>query len=331
MLTQPPPDPVQANRAAAASGSQLENQREARPDFFIVGAPKCGTTAMDDYLGAHPDIFMGRKEMHFFGSDLRFAQHFYRRAEREYLAEFAGWKGQRRIGESSVWYLYSEKAAAEIKAFSPAARIIIMLREPVSMLYSLYRYFRYDGNEPLPTFAEALAAEPERQAGRALGRQTYFAAGLAYHDAAHYARQVRRYFEVFGRDRVQVILFEDLTTDAAAVYRRTLEFLDVDATFQPPRFERVNAAKTIKNRAVQAVLNEPRLRSAVLAVRPCLPNVLFRGLDRIRARMQALNSSEERPQPLEPELKARLRREFAPEVAELSALIGRDLSHWTAV
>jgi len=73
-----------------------------RPDFFIVGAPKSGTTAMADYLGAHPKIFLARKEMHFFGSDLRFGPQFYRRDLGAYLAEFDGWKGQRRVGEASV-------------------------------------------------------------------------------------------------------------------------------------------------------------------------------------------------------------------------------------
>ena len=72
------------------------------PDFFIVGAPKCGTTAMAEYLAGHPDIYMARKELHFFGTDLEFAPSFYRRDRQAYLAEFAGWNGQRRLGEASV-------------------------------------------------------------------------------------------------------------------------------------------------------------------------------------------------------------------------------------
>ena len=284
---------------------------------------------MSDYLAGHPEIFMGRKEMHFFGSDLRFAEHFYRRGEREYLAEFASWAGQQRVGEASVWYLFSEKAAAEIQAFSPSARIIIMLREPVEMMYSLFNYFRFDGNEPLASFEAALAAEPERRAGRGLGRQTYLAQGLVYHETARFARQVRRYIEVFGRERVRVVLHEDLAADAAGVYRDTLKFLGVDAGHSLERFERVNAAKTVKSRALRAVLNDPAVRSTVLAVRPLLPNAVFNGFHRIERFLQGLNSSVERPQPLAPELKARLRREFAGEVAELSELIGRDLSNWT--
>lgn len=331
MLTQTPPDPVPAGGLLpAAGGGEPGARRVARPDFFIVGAPKCGTTAMSDYLALHPDIFMGRKEMHFFGSDLRFAGHFYRRAEPEYLAEFAGWRGQRRIGEASVWYLFSQTAAREIHAFNPEARIIIMLREPAEMMYSLFRYFCYDGNEPLRSFAAALAAEPERKAGRGLGRQTYFPPGLVYHETARFARQVRRYLEVFGQDRVHVVLQEDLAADTAAAYRSVLEFLEVDPAFRLPHFDRVNPAQTVKSRALRALLNDPTLRAAVLAVRPWLPNFVFSACQRIERILQGMNSSVERPQSLAPELKAQLRREFADDVAELSKLIGRDLSHWTA-
>ncbi len=190
-----------------------------KPDFFIVGAPKSGTTAMDHYLSLRPDIFMARKEMHFFGKDLGFAPQFYRRDLNEYAAEFENWKGQTRCGEGSVWYLFSKQAAEEIKAFNPDARIIIMLRDPVEMLYSLYYTFRWDGNEHLPTFADALAAEDDRRAGRNITRQTYFAPGLVYHDVVRYAEQVRRYFDVFGRDRVKVIIYEDFAANVASSCR----------------------------------------------------------------------------------------------------------------
>jgi hypothetical protein len=330
MFSNAPPPPVPADRAETGVGGAGRPARpDARPDFFIVGAPKCGTTAMSDYLARHPEIFMARKEMHFFGSDLRFADHFFRRGKQEYLAEFAGRSGHRSTGEASVWYLMSERAAEEIEAFSPGARIIIMLREPAEMLYSLFRYFQYDGNEPLGDFGAALAAEPERKAGRGLGRQTYLAQGLLYHETARFARQVRRYFQVFGRERVRVILHEDLTADPAAAYRATLEFLEVDPGFSLPRFERVNPAQSVKSRALRAVLNDPWPRSVALAARPWVPNALFNGFHRIERRLQGLNSSAAGPAPLAPEMAARLRGEYADEVEELGELIGRDLSHWT--
>src|SRR5580692_5743985 len=108
-----------------------------KPNFFIVGAPKCGTTALNHYLSAHPEIFMAKKEMHHFGADLKFGSQFFRRDRDEYLAEFAEGHGRKGVGETSVWYLFSREAAAELKAFNPEARVIIMLREPVEMVQSL--------------------------------------------------------------------------------------------------------------------------------------------------------------------------------------------------
>ena len=284
---------------------------------------------MADYLAAHPEIYMARKEMHFFGSDLRFGPHFFRRDLAAYLAEFEAWKGQPRAGEASVWYLFSTRAAAEIKAFSPQARIIVMLREPVEMLYSLYYYFHFDGNEPLPTFEQALAAETERSRGGRLGRQTYFAQGLAYRQVVRYTEQVRRYFEAFGRQRVLVILYDDFAADVAAAYRQTLDFLGVDSKGSNPGFRVVNAAKRVRSPALRAALGDPVVRSTVLALRPWLPRALFAALQRIEARLRQSNARVERRPPLDPELRARLRRDFAPEVGRLSELLGRDLSRWS--
>jgi len=300
-----------------------------KPDFFIVGAPKCGTTAMADYLAAHPEVFMARKEMHFFGADLRFGPQFFRRDLAAYLSEFDAWKGQRRAGEASVWYLFSTRAAAEIKAFSPEARIIIMLREPVEMLYSLYYYFLFDGNEPLPTFEQALAAEPDRLEGRRLCRQTYFAQGLAYRRVVRYTEQVRRYIEVFGRERVHVIIYDDFAADVFAAYRQALDFLGVESKGCNPGFDVVNPAKRVRSPALRAAIGDPLVRSAVLALRRWVPRPVFAALQRIDARVRQSNARVERRPPLEPELRARLKREFAPEVRRLSELLGRDLSHWS--
>ncbi len=300
-----------------------------RPDFFIVGAPKCGTTAMADYLAAHPDIYMARKEMHFFGLDLRFGPQFFRRDLTAYLAEFDAWKGQRRVGEASVWYLFSTQAAAEIKAFTPDARIIVMLRDPVEMLHSLYYYFLFDGNEPLPTFEQALAAEADRARGQRLCRQTYFAQGLAYRQVVRYTEQVRRYFQTFGRERVHVIIYDDFAADVFGAYRQTLDFLGLESKGCDPGFGVVNPAKRVKSPVLRAAMGDPLLRSAVLALRPWMPRAVFAALQRIEARLQRSNASVERRPPLAPELRAQLKREFAPEVERLSELLGRDLTHWS--
>jgi hypothetical protein len=300
-----------------------------KPDFFIVGAPKCGTTAMDHYLAVHPEIFMARKELHHFGADLCFSPQFYRRGSEAYLAEFKAAQGHRRAGESSVWYLFSEQAAAGIKAFNPDARVIIMLRNPVEMLHSLYHQFRFDGNEQLPTFQEALAAENDRRAGQRLSRQHYFAQGLAYRETARFTRQVQRYFQVFGRDRAHVIIYDDFAADPGAVYRRTLEFLDVPPIPLKNGFEAINGNKQIKNPVLRALLNDPWMRRSLIALRPCLPQAVFEALGKTEARLRKMNTVPAARQPLDPELRRSLDREFAPEVERLSALLQRDLTFWS--
>lgn len=299
-----------------------------RPDLFIVGAPKCGTTAMTQYLASHPDLYMARKEMHFFGSDLKFGTQFYRRDLAAYLEEFRAWNGQPRAGEASVWYLFSTSAAAEIKAFSPDARILIMLRDPVEMIHSLYCYFRFDGNEFLPTFAEALEAETDRRAGRRLGRRTYFPQGLAYRQTARYAEQVQRYLEAFGRERVRVVVYDDFAADTEAVCRQTLEFLELDPSRMETEFQIINSARRVRNPALQSVLGEPLVRSAVLAIRPWLPQAVFRALRSVEGRLLRFNARVEPRPPLEPRLRDQLRHELASETEALGRLLGRDLSAW---
>ena len=115
-----------------------------KPDFFIVRAPKCGTTAMQDCLSQHPEIFMPEakppfyrgKELHFLGSELRANRKIFTRDE--YFSYFPKAKDEKRVGEATVWYLCSKRAAYEIKEFNPSSKIIIMLRNPVEMVYSCH-------------------------------------------------------------------------------------------------------------------------------------------------------------------------------------------------
>jgi len=282
-----------------------------RPNFFIVGAPRCGTTALCSYLKQHPEIwFSVDKEPHFFGSDLA-PQPGTVREEDLYLALFAGAGERPRAGEGSVWYLSSRRAPAEIRAYAPDAKIVILLREPAQMAYSLYSLYCRTGNEDLPTFEEALAAEPERRDGRRLPAGVYFPMGLLYTDAARYAEKVERYLTVFGRENVHCILFDDFVRDTVLAYRRCLEFLGVD-----PGFE----AELDPGQANQ--------RIRMLAVRQLrqLPPELLR---RIRFQEMKLHDGAAPRPPLTAAAAERLRSLCADDVARLGALLGRDLGAWT--
>ena len=179
-----------------------------KPNFFLVGAPKCGTTAMSNYLNQHPDIHMGPKEMHFFGADLK-VDETKNQTKEKYLSRLnkEKYSETQYLGEASVWYLYSQTAASEIKIFSPEAKILIMLRNPVEMLYSLYYQFLHEGKS-LPSFQDAIEQESElRQKAEPLFGQGKRWREVMHTDLAKFHEQVERYFNLFGQENVKVIIY----------------------------------------------------------------------------------------------------------------------------
>ena len=177
------------------------------------------------YLREHPDIYLpAKKELYYFGSDLQVRRP--RRSINEYLAFFSEAKARQVIGTAHVWALFSTRAAAEIRAFNPAAKIIIMLRRPTEMIFALHSESLYNGNEDLEDFEAALDAEVDRKAGRRIPRRAHLPDGLLYREVANYPDQVERYLQAFGRRAVHVVLFDDFVSDTARTYQSTLEFLE---------------------------------------------------------------------------------------------------------
>ena len=200
-----------------------------RPNFFIVGAPRCGTTAMYHYLKAHPDVFMPDvKEPQYFGADLTFKRHPRVETEDEYLKLFDAAKGESRLGEASPWYLHSEAAPFEIKNFCASAKIIIQLRNPVDMIYSLYSRNLLRGRETISDFATALEAEPERRQGRRIPAGTDSTQAVLYRRMGSYAPHVERYLKVFGAENVHFVIFDDIVSEPAKAYQSVLRFLEID-------------------------------------------------------------------------------------------------------
>jgi hypothetical protein len=278
------------------------------PDFFTVGAPRCGTTSLYDYLRRHPQILMSAsKEPHFFGSDLTPLPH-YVRDERHYLALFSGAGEARRVGEASVWYLASERAASEVQ-----------LRDPVEVMYSLHGRRVLDGQEELADFESALAADVDRAAGR---RPLPSPLPL-YRDAVRFAEQVARFFAVFGRAAVHVILLDDLRRDPATVGRGVLRFLGVDPD-ERLALRVLNVGGQPRSLALPRVLGT---RSPLAALGRRLLPAPYRTA--VWRRIRGLNMRGTPRPPLPPDLRWRLQEELRDEVERLGALLGRDLSEWS--
>jgi hypothetical protein len=293
-----------------------------RPDFFIVGAPKCGTTAMYEYLRQHPQIFMPfHKEPLFFGSDL--TSRYGRMELTDYLGLFEMARPDQRVGEASAWYLYSKEAAREICDFNPDASIIIMLRNPVDMMYAQHSQLLYNQQEDIAAFDQALAAEPDRHRGLRLPPGPIRPENVYYREAASFPDQVQRYLDVFGADRVHVVIFDDLRDATLSTYQSVLRFLRVSDDFSP-RFQVVNDNKRVRNPLVQRAIYRPP--GAVARLIPHLRR--YRTVHRLRDALLRLNSRARRRAPMDPSLRASLERDFAGQIERLEALIGRDLSAW---
>lgn len=296
------------------------------PDFYIVGAPKSGTTAMYAYLREHPDLFLPvRKELRYFGRDLEIRDR-QSLTEDDYLAYFAEARHGQLVGTAYVWYLYSREAAGEIAAFSPRARIIAMLRNPIDMLHALHGEHLANGNEQISDFTAALDAEPERRRGRHIPPHAHLPQGLWYSTVPRYTEQLQRYVDVFGRDRLHVVIYDDFAAETEAVHADLLRFLGVAHDVRPQAFEVINASRRTRSERLRHFLaRPPELPRRV--IRRIVPGRLRRA---VYDRAKGLNVAAAPRAPMSSETRQRLRRDFSGEVERLSAFLGRDLSHWIA-
>jgi Sulfotransferase domain len=197
-----------------------------RVDFVIGGTQKGGTSALDSFLRQHPEICMPdtKKELHFFDREEDNTDY------KKYHRNFKPKKRQHRvIGEASPMYMYWETAPYRIWKYNPQMKWILALRNPVERAFSAWNMETKRDHEKLP-FEEAIDKEPERcRTALPLQHRVY-----SYIDRGFYAHQVRRLFNIFGKDNCLVLLNEELRNDHKKTLRRVFEFLGVDSSFVPP-------------------------------------------------------------------------------------------------
>jgi hypothetical protein len=308
--------------------------RTEAPDFYIVGHPKSGTTAMYEMLRSHPGVFMPDfKEPRYFARDLpsRFQEP--RRSGlpaetyEDYLALFSGARPDQRVGEASTAYIWSTAAAGEIAKVRPDARVIALFREPASFLRSMHMQLLEIRVEHCTTLRGALDLEDARRAGRELPEEMrLWPQVLLYRDRVRYVEQLRRYHEAFGRDQVLVLIYEDFRRDNEATMKRVLRFLDLDEDV-PMEVSQANPSlhmrsvkldgivKTVTVGDSAAARSARRLAKRVLSpsARAKVRSALWRGL--------VFGSPRDPGQ----EVLDDLRGSFRGEVEAFSEYLGRDL------
>jgi len=294
------------------------------PNFFVIGAQKTGTTSLYNYLDQHPQIYMCPiKEPAVFNneitSDGKVVQRRIGGPNRpnfatigEYRALYGGAKGEKAIGEASTAYLYAPGTSERIKRYVPEARTIALLRNPADRAYSAFLNAVRGGREPVNNFAQVLREEEDRI-------RDNWSHVLRYRDSGLYYERLKRYYEMFGRERVGVWLYEDLRDDAASVARSVFRFLEVDDAFVPDTSSKYNLAAAPKNEAIRVMIRAMHTKLPV--VRKILP-------PESRARQAVLKRILTEPPRIDPETRKGLIKWYREDILKLQELIGRDLSGW---
>jgi len=293
-----------------------------KPNIFIIGAPKCGTTALSEYLRKHPNIFMcNPKEPWYFSFDFARTEEM---DEKKYLSLFseADPSMHKIVGEASTSYLFSKCAVEEILKFNPDSKFIVMLRNPIDLVQSLHSQRCIDGNENVYDFEKAWKLEETRRNGKLLPPICWDFKNLMYSEWGMLGAQIERLFSKVERNKVEVIIFDDFVKNPKIAYERILNFLNIPGN-DFSEFKIVNENKQIKYPALYQWLLRVGFGLSKFKNRfKFIPNL---GLMRI------LFSKIVKKQP-RIKISESFRRElidcYYSDVIKLSKLLDRDLTKW---
>jgi hypothetical protein len=288
---------------------------DKRPNFFIVGAPKSGTTAIADFLAQHPEVFFfPHKEYHYFGKDLNFFTEY--PELKEYLSYF-DFSGDHKIyAEASVNYLFSQKAAQEIYKLNPGSKILICLRNPVDMVYSLFYQNLTISKNPIKTknFEEAL--EISSKLTRA--NPCSLAEGPVLLEMGNYYMQVKRYLDLF-KENVFILFFDDFKSDNRKAFRNICRFLDIDADFEP-QFKQVNPFSTIRSIKLRDLKNSTSTARRLIS--PYVPDALWNFFK--KAYYSVNNPSGKKP-PMKESTRTYLTDYYRNDIEKLKDILNKDI------
>ncbi len=304
------------------------------PTFFLIGAPRCGTTAMSRALASNPQIcFSVPKETHYFS---KIHPESAGCIQTEYMDRFFFHRkpSHRAMGEGSVSYLYSEEAIRHILQINPDARFLVMVRNPLEMVPSFHRLLLFFLEEDVEDLAEAWALQELRRRGERLPSTNIDPRVLQYLEMGSLGKYVDRVQQLAGKEQCRVLVYDDFRRDPIQVYREALEFLGVDydgRTEVPVRM----TTRFYRSRRLHRLLYRPPVRFGGL---PAM--VKLRAEEHRRGRKSVLrraykravrwNTSDRAPASLDPGLRRVLSAAFAADVAQLGRLTGRDLDSWLA-
>lgn len=303
-----------------------------KPNFFISGGPRCGTTALYTYLSEHPQIFMSEvKELNYFATDFPGVQKIAFKTVDDYHKVFA--KADERhlgVGEASPFYLFSQVAFKNMLAYDPKAKVILILRNPVDFIESYHQLNLSLLREDEPDLAKAWDLQAERKLGRHIPSGARGTELLMYGEVGQFGRYVERLLAIFPREQVKIFLYDDLRADTRAVYEELLAFINVPSD-ERTKFPPVNANFENKSKLLARLFHPPQpVYNFFMKVISLFGVGFMKQVSLVYNRIERLNTTRATRKQIDPALRARLLAHFRPDIDKLSALIGRDLSSWIA-
>jgi len=301
-----------------------------RANFFIIGAPKCGTSAISEYLRDHPNVFMTYpKEPGYFADDfpgLRFAK-----SAEEYGLLYSRADSGRHlaIGEASTFYLMSKSAVKNIHSYNPDSRLIVILRNPLEMLPSYHLQLQFSMFEDEADFSQAWELQSERREGRRIPGKCKDPGLLQYGNLARFGEQLRRVYDSFPKEQVLVLFFDDFRRSPKEVYRKVIAFLNLPDDGRE-HFPVVNPAKRARFPFLNRLLRAPP-EPLMNLVRRLSGTPLLAPLIRLHGHIVKRNVVRVSSAPLSEEMRKKIVASYADDIRELESLVGRDLSAWRTV
>lgn len=289
-----------------------------KPNFFLVGGAKCGTTSLANYLACHPNVFLPEeKEPDFFypGGKVRDL------TEYEAIFENADAASHMAVGEASVRYLASPTALRSASDYAgPSSKFIVIVRNPVDMARSLHAQRLFTSNENIQNFENAWnAQEKRRETGYAWPANWYTPEINLYGEFCKIGTQLSQLIQIVGASRVLVLFLDDLSANPKAVWRQTQQFLGVPDD-QRDRFEVFNRRKSVRSHRLNNLINSlGKFRERTPLRR--------RSFGVLRA-LKSMNRTTESLHSDDLAFRRRLDHFFSDEVALIESLTGRDLSAW---
>lgn len=317
--------------------------QDAHSWAFVVGAPRCGTTAVAKWLRGHPEVGLSKpKEPHFFVMhDLRGCD------DRELLDVVASKYVDRffptrheasTLIDGSVSYIYAPERLEPALRLWPESKFIICVRNPLHMVPSLHQRNFVNGDEDVRKFETAWSLVPERRKGRSIPRSCLDPRLLDYWESGYLGKHVRNFFRIIGRERCHVVVFDDLVADPRSEYVRALDFLGLPDDGKMI-FERHADSKDCRLPWLQRLLQRPPSFAMQFLDSDDLHNPRFaetaspwlqKVID-IRNRIIDWNEIPAERPVVDPAIAREMRSTYRDDINLLSELLGRDLSHWVEV